>query len=117
MASSPRVLALSCLLVAILAAPAAAQNNNQRTPVVWSTTTRTKAVRLAQYTAALRCKWPRVAAWECTDCRTLRGATLIYSWTEPLYDDAADAFTIHHDSQLGLIVVTFRSTYGNKAGW
>ena len=26
--------------------------------------------RLAQYNRALRCKWPAVAAWNCTTCRT-----------------------------------------------
>ncbi|PRW60704.1 lipase [Chlorella sorokiniana] len=87
-------------------------------PRQWDGLTRAKAARLALYSSALRCKWARVEQWSCVDCRALQDTTLLYAHaTRQEYDDAADAFTIHHDHLMSSIVVTFRSTYGNSAGW
>ncbi|KAL4420183.1 hypothetical protein ABPG77_008319 [Micractinium sp. CCAP 211/92] len=83
--------------------------------------------RLTKYAAALRCKWPRVSSWTCVDCG-FAGSSLRDSWViSAQYDDASDAFINHgllpvwvqiaEDSTLNAVVVMFRSTYGNEAGW
>lgn len=115
-----RILLLMAALAACLAHLATASRGNGVLPALrqWDGLTRAKAARLALYSAALRCKWARVEHWSCVDCHAVQDTTLLYAHaTRAEYDDAADAFTIHQDKLMSSIVVTFRSTYGNSAGW
>ena len=106
--------------LALLAASCAAQRIGEKDkPAAWDATTRSRAQRLALYGRALRCKWPRVVTWSCIDCSAVAGTTILAHWLSEGYapDDAPDAFTIHNDTVLRALVVTFRSTYTNTAGW
>ncbi|KAL4426801.1 hypothetical protein ABPG77_006587 [Micractinium sp. CCAP 211/92] len=83
----------------------------------WGDKARATAARLALYAAAIRCKWPRVANWTCANCKISQTQLLDAFVSDDKYEDAKDAFTIHYDAVLNATVVTFRSTYGNAAGW
>ncbi|KAL4430966.1 hypothetical protein ABPG75_006222 [Micractinium tetrahymenae] len=83
----------------------------------WSDKARATAARLALYTAAIRCKWPRVASWTCVNCKISQAQLLDAFASDDKYEEAKDAFMIHYDAVLNATVVTFRSTYGNAAGW
>ena len=61
---------------------------------VWNSETKARATRLAQYAAAIRCKWPRVAQWKCASCG-IAGTKLINAYVStPQYENAKDAFTV-----------------------
>ena len=85
----------AALALAVAAACLAVAAGIQTAPVPWSAATRARAVRMALYSRALRCKWVRVATWSCVDCKTLIGTRLLGEWrSQQEYDDAADAFTV-----------------------
>ncbi|KAL4428162.1 hypothetical protein ABPG75_002251 [Micractinium tetrahymenae] len=64
--------------------------------------------------AAMPCKWPCVSSWTCVDCG-FAGSSLKDSWViSSEYDDASDAFIIAEDTPLSVVIVMFRSTYGNQ---
>ena len=61
---------------------------------MWNSETKARATRLAQYAAAIRCKWPRVAQWKCASCG-IAGTKLINAYVStPQYENAKDAFTV-----------------------